>query len=130
MRPAAACALTLLPLLLAGCFGSPFKPTPCKPAGTPSEGTLAVHLAWYEGSERVAYHGCVALQEQDGGRFIAASKLDEAGNATLALPKAGSFYVLWRVPDPLDRYCAYEGSRLVEVPGPANVTLETGKACA
>lgn len=125
-------ALAFVALVLPGCFfghGS-FDPTPCKPTGEATFGTLRVEVH-YDGPDAqpgiTAVGHCVALQQ--GDRVLATARIGEDGNATLHLPVEGEVFLRWIEPWPQDRACAAEGYAFLTVPGPPNVTLETGNVC-
>lgn len=127
----AALSCAVLTVLLAGCMHGTFHPTPCEPAGEPVHGTIRVQLPKVVGEEEgqtTPTEGrCVALKQGDD-RALATARITE-GNATLPLPVEGDVYISWIQPWPRDKACANQGYAFVTVPGPANVTLQTGGIC-
>ncbi|MEK6975068.1 MAG: hypothetical protein AABY18_01845 [Candidatus Thermoplasmatota archaeon] len=118
-------------VLVSGClFGDGFEPTPCKPAGKATYGTLRVQLPTLADAfdHAIPTEGkCVALQQ--GDRVLATARIGADGNATLNLPVDGEVYITWTHPRASDTACAYHGYAFVTIPGPANVTLDVGGLC-
>lgn len=125
-------AAALLLVSASGCLfdHGTFHHTPCKPAGDATHGTLRVevHYGGEHAQAGVTPMGrCVSLAQ--GEKVFATARIGEDGNGTLNLPVAGDVYIKWIHPWPQDRACAAQGYAFVTVPGPANVTLETGNVC-